>query len=66
MGISIEIDGNLVKEALKFSDIKSKKELMQIALSEFIENRKRKNLFELKGKIKFFDDYDYKKMREGI
>ena len=32
---------------------------------EVIENNKKKDLRELKGKIKFADDYDYKKMRTG-
>ncbi len=32
---------------------------------EVIENNKMKDLRELKGKIRFADDYDYKKMRTG-
>jgi len=66
MHISIELDENLVKEALKYSAAKSKKELISFALREFVETHKRKDLSELKGKISFFEDYDYKKMREGF
>ena len=29
------------------------------------KNKKKKDLRELKGKIRFADDYDYKKMRTG-
>jgi len=38
--------------------------LIHLALEEFVQNRKRKDLRELKGKISFFEGYDYKKMRE--
>jgi hypothetical protein len=54
----------LVEEAFKVSHAKTKKELVHQALKEFIENRKRLNLLDLFGKIKFKDSYDYKKMRE--
>ncbi len=63
MSLNILVDDNLVNEALKFSTIKSKNELMEQALKEYIENLKRRRLLELKGKIDFFDDYDYKSMR---
>ncbi|MDH5203159.1 MAG: type II toxin-antitoxin system VapB family antitoxin, partial [Nitrospirota bacterium] len=33
------------------------------ALEEFIQNRKRLDLKEIRGKIKFARGYDYKKMR---
>ena len=45
----------------KFSQaISTKKELIEMALREYVNNRKRKNLKELTGKIKFRTDYDYK------
>jgi Arc/MetJ family transcription regulator len=64
MRTNIILDDQLVEEAFKFSQaISTKKELIEIALKEYVNNRKRKNLKELKGKIKFSPDYDYKKMR---
>jgi len=63
---NIVIDDKLLEEAMKLSNIKSKKELVNTALREFVENLKRKNIKELKGKIKFKDDYDYKSMRIGV
>lgn len=65
MRTNIVIDESLIKEALKLSGLKTKKEVVNLALKEFVESRKRKNLMELKGKIQFDEDYDYKKMREG-
>jgi hypothetical protein len=43
---------------------KFKKELIHLALKEFVENRRRLNLLDLEGKIEFAEDYDYKKLRE--
>jgi len=63
---SIELDDKLVKEALKYSTVKNKKDLITMALKEFVETHKRKDLSDLKGKISFGDDYDYKKLREGV
>ena len=65
MRTNIDLDEKLVKEAFKYTGVKTKKELVHIALQEFIETHRRKNLAELKGEIAFFEDYDYKKMREG-
>jgi Arc/MetJ family transcription regulator len=65
MRTNIVLDDELVEEAFKFSQtVSTKRELIETALKEYVNNRKRKNLKELKGKIKFSVDYDYKKMRE--
>jgi Arc/MetJ family transcription regulator len=65
MRTNIVLDDELVEEAFKFSKtISTKKELIETALKEYVNNRKRRNLKELKGRIKFSADYDYKKMRE--
>jgi Arc/MetJ family transcription regulator len=64
MGANIVLDEKLVEEAFKVSHAKTKKELVQQALKEFIENRKRLNPLELFGKIEFENSYDYKQMRE--
>ena len=65
MRTNIVLNDELVEEAFKFSQsISTKKELIETALREFVNNRKRKNIRELRGKIKFADDYDYKAMRQ--
>jgi Arc/MetJ family transcription regulator len=65
MRTNIVLDDELVEEAFKFSQtVSTKRELIETALKEYVNNRKRRNLKELKGKIKFSADYDYKKMRE--
>ena len=65
MRTNIVLDESLIDEALRLSDAKTKKELIHKALQEFVQNRKRRNLLDLSGKIKFTKKYDYKSMREG-
>ncbi len=63
MRTNVVIDDHLIEEALKISEIKTKKELINRALEEFVRNRKRRDLKELRGKVEFADDYNYKKLR---
>ena len=66
MRTNIVLDDVLVEEAFKYSSsIRTKKDLIETALREYVQKRKIKDLRELKGKIRFSDDYDYKKMRIG-
>jgi Arc/MetJ family transcription regulator len=64
MRTNIILDDNLVEEAFKYSGVNTKKELIHLALKEYVENRRRLNLLDLEGKIKFAEGYDYKKLRE--
>ena len=65
MRTNVEIDNKLVNEAIKLSGIKTKKGVISCALQEFVATRKRGNLLDIEGKIKFLDGYDYKAMREN-
>jgi Arc/MetJ family transcription regulator len=66
MRTNIVLDDKLVDEAFKFaSNIHTKRELIETALKEFVKTRKIKDLSELKGKIRFNENYNYKKMRAG-
>ena len=64
MRTNIVLDDNLVKEAIKLSGVKTKKELIHLALKEFVENKRRRNLLDLEGKIEFAEGYDYKQMQD--
>jgi Arc/MetJ family transcription regulator len=65
MRTNIVLNDELVDEAFKYSQaISTKRELIEVALKEYVDNRKRKNIKELKGKVKFREDYDYKAMRK--
>ncbi len=65
MRTNIVLDDELVEEAFRHSDAKTKRELVDRALREFVANRKRKDIRELRGKGLIRPDYDYKALREG-
>lgn len=63
MRTNIVLDDKLVKEAFKYSKVKTKKDLVETALKEFVENHRRMDIRELRGKIAFQSNYDYKSLR---
>lgn len=65
MRTNIDLDERLVAEAFKHTTVSTKKELVHLALEEFVQNRSRKDVRDLKGKIAFADGYDHKKLRRG-
>ena len=65
MRTNIVLNDKLVKEAFRYSDAKTKRELIHLALEEFVRNHKKRDLRELKGQIHFEEDYDYKAARKG-
>ncbi len=65
MRTNIILNDKLISEAKKYSNLKTKKDIVELALNEYVQNHRRKNLKDLKGKIKFKNDYEYKKMRNG-
>ena len=48
---NIELDENLVAEAMKLTQKKTKKELVNFALAELVSRFKRKKLLEFEGKV---------------
>ena len=65
MRTNVVLNDELITEAFKYSrTISTKRELIEAALKEYVDNRKRKNIRDLRGKIQFSDNYDYKSMRK--
>jgi Arc/MetJ family transcription regulator len=65
MRTNIVLDDSLVKEAFRYAPVKSKRELVDLALRELVASRKRRDLRELFGRGGISDDYDYKALRAG-
>ena len=65
MRTNIVLDEEIIKKAFRYSKAKTKKELIHEALKEFIDAKQRLNLRDLRGKIEFRTDYDYKRLRKG-
>lgn len=60
---NIELDEKLVKEAMKLTHKKTKKELVNYALEELLKRFKRKRLLELEGKVEWTGDLDEMRKR---
>ncbi len=63
MATNLAIDNHLLQEALLISGLKTKKDTVNLALKEFVNRRKQKELIDLFGKMDPDPDYDYKKGR---
>lgn len=59
------LDKALIYKGLwQITNLKTEKKLIDFALQELIRTRKKHNLLDLSGQIKFSTDYDYKALRE--
>lgn len=63
MRTNIDLDDALVEEAFRYAGVSTKKELVHLALREFIASRRRMDVRELRGTGGIRPDYDYKKLR---
>lgn len=63
MHTNIDIDQDLLKEALVVGQAKTKKAVVNEALAEFVRSRKQQKILELAGTIDYDPDYDYKAER---
>lgn len=65
MRTNIVLDDQLVEEAMRLCQIKTKRELVEQALREFVAFRKRLDVRDLKGSGVIANTYDYKSLRAG-
>lgn len=63
MKTNIQIDDVLVKEGFRLTGFKTKKDLVNHALSELVRRKNQKKILSLKGKIEWQGDLN--KMRES-
>ncbi|MHC5725587.1 MAG: type II toxin-antitoxin system VapB family antitoxin [Nostoc sp.] len=64
MATNLEIDENLIKEALELGGHPTKDAVIEEALREYVQRRKQLKILELFGTIEY-DDYDYKQQRRS-
>ena len=65
MRTNLVLDDDLVEKALELSGIKTKREVVHVAIQEYVAVRSRKNLMDIKGMIHLDDNYDYKELRRS-
>ena len=64
MATNLAIDEQLLSDALKIGELKTKKATVNAALREFIQRRKQTEILELFGSVEFDRNYDHKKGRD--
>lgn len=65
MATNLDIDQELLEEALAIGKLPTKKATVNEALREFVQRRKQLKVIEAFGTIEYDADYDYKKLRRG-
>ena len=63
MATNLDIDNELIQEALKLGGHRTKRAVVEEALQEYVQRRKQLQITELFGTIEYEDDYDYKQQR---
>ena len=64
MRTNIVLDDELVEEAMAVTGVSTKKAVVQLALTELVERRRRRNMLELAGRIDLQPDFDHKARRK--
>ncbi|MFZ1105183.1 MAG: type II toxin-antitoxin system VapB family antitoxin [Hyphomicrobiaceae bacterium] len=69
MDKTVEIKDDLIREAMEITGAASEREAIERAVESYVtqhrRRRPRKNMFDLVGKVRLRDDYDYKALRGG-
>jgi Arc/MetJ family transcription regulator len=66
MATNLEIDKNLIQEALKLGGHRTKRAVVEAALKEYVQRRKQLKITELFGTIEYEEEYDHKQQRDGL
>ena len=63
MRTNVVFDDHLVKEAFALTGVRTKRELIHLALQELVRLRRKHDLGDLIGRVRFHDDFDHKALR---
>lgn len=64
MPTNLAIDDALLEKARRIGKLRTKKETVTVALEEFIQRRRQRQLLKSLGTFDFRKDWDYKKDRQ--
>ncbi|MBM4370530.1 MAG: type II toxin-antitoxin system VapB family antitoxin [Deltaproteobacteria bacterium] len=60
MRTNVVLDDDLVEEAFRLTSARSKRQLLRVALQELIRVRRKRDLMDLAGKVRFVEGFDPK------
>jgi Arc/MetJ family transcription regulator len=63
MPTNLALDDKLIRQVQKLGKFKTKKDAVNTALIEYTKHHGQTALLDLAGKIDYYTDYDYKKLR---
>lgn len=63
---NLQIDENLLQEALALGNYQSNSAVIEAALQEYIQRRKQVQVMELFGTIDYDSDYNHKQQRQKV
>ncbi|MDP5171832.1 MAG: type II toxin-antitoxin system VapB family antitoxin [Bacteroidia bacterium] len=64
MATTLNINPELLAEAMRLSGAKTKKEVVNMALEEFVRRKKQLEFISIFGTIEYDEEYDYKNHRD--
>jgi hypothetical protein len=64
MATNIELNEALLSKAMKLGGMRTKKEAVNQALSEYVQRREQLKILDFFGTVDLDPDYDYKKQRK--
>ncbi len=65
MATNLAIDDALLERARRIGKLRTKKETVTQALTEFIQRRRQRDILQALGTIEFREGWNYKKDRRG-
>ena len=63
MATNIELNEPLLRKAMRLGGMKTKKEAVNQALSEYVQRREQLKVLDFFGKVDLDPEFDYKKQR---
>lgn len=65
MRTNIVLDDDLVGEAFRYAGVETRHELVELALRELVESRRKMDVRELRGMVRMDPDHEYAALRQG-
>jgi len=60
---NLDLDTAAIEELVRIGKFKSKKDAVNTAIREYVQRHQQAGILELAGKVDYYPDYDYKKLR---
>jgi len=64
MATNIELNERLLTKAMKLGGLKTKKDVVNEALAEYVQRREQVGITALFGKVEIDESFDYKEQRQ--